>query len=157
MANEFGKSFMLYKARNSGDGAASQWSLGSKKDCVFLEMANQVGKDANDNAKFDWDNKIVFKLGEADIGEVLSTLVGMQQAIGPFDPTKNKHKGLYHSNKHGNAILHLGKDEHQRFRIYLSVKRDGVQTLVQHTFTKGEACILSNLLRRAIEVMYMWD
>lgn len=157
MTKEFGKSFMLYKARNSGDGAASQFSLSSKKDCVFLEMANQVGRDDNDNAKFDWSNKIVFKLDEADIGEILSTLVEMQQAIGPFDPVKNKHKGLYHSNKHGNAILYLGKDEHQIFRIRLSTKRGEVKKVVQHTFTKGEACILSTLLRRAIEVMYMWD
>ena len=156
MEREFPKSFMLYKAKNDGNGAASQWSFGSKKNCVFLEMANQAGKDDKDNAKFLWDNKIRFKLGEADIGEILAVLVGLQDGVGPFDTAKSKHKGLFHSNQSGNAILYFGKDEHGRFRIYLSVKRGDEKTVVQHAMSKGEACVLSTLLRRAVEVMYRW-
>lgn len=156
MAEEFGKSFILYRANNNGNGAASQWSLGSKKDCVFLEMANQKGKDDKGNAKFDWDNKIRFKLGETDIGEILAVLVGLQDGVGPLDTTKNKHKGLFHSNQNGNAILYFGKDEYGKFRIHLSVKKNDNKSVVQHSISKGEACILSTLLRRAIEVMYRW-
>lgn len=154
---KFSKGFVLYKAKNSGDGAASQWNLGSDKDCVFLEMANQNGKDDNGNASFDWDNKIRFKLGETDIGELLAVLVGLQKSVGPFDTESGKHKGLFHSNPSGNAILYFGKNENGRFNIYLSVKRGGDKTVVQHTISKGEACFLSTLLRRAIEVMYRWD
>jgi len=159
MSEEFRKNLVFYKAKNDGNGAASQWSIGSKKDCIFLEMANQKGKDKNNNSRFDWENKIRFKLGESDIGEILAVLVGMQTGIGPFDQSKNKHRGLFHSspNKNGNAILYFGKDENGRYRIYLSVKRDGKQTIVQHTISNGEACILSTLLRRAIEVMYQWN
>lgn len=155
----FSKNFQLYKARGSGDGAASQWNLGSEKDCVFLEMANQTGKDDNGNASFDWGNKIRFKLGISDIGEVLSVLVGLQKGVGPMttDREPPKHKGLYHSNKSGNAILYLGKDDIGRFAIRLSVKRDGDQTVVQHFMTKGEACVLSALLRRAIEIIHKWN
>lgn len=153
----FSKNFQLYKARGSGDGSASQWNLGSEKDCVFLEMANQTGKDENGNASFDWGNKIRFKLGISDIGEVLSVLVGLQKGVGPFDLERGKHKGLFHSNKSGNAILYLGKDDTGRFGIRLSVKRDGDQTIVQHSITKGEACVLSTLLRRAIEVIHQWN
>jgi hypothetical protein len=156
MAEKFSQGFVLYKAKGDGNGAASQWNLGSKKDCVFLEMANQKGKDENNNARFDWDNKIRFKLGDADIGELLAVLVGLQDGIGPFDTTKNKHKGLFHSNQSGNAVLYFGKDEHGKFRIYLSVKRGDEKTVVQHAISKGEACVLSTLLRRAIEVMYRW-
>jgi len=156
MAEEFSKGFVLYKAKGDGNGAASQWNLGSKKDCVFLEMANQKGKDDDNNARFDWDNKIRFKLGDADIGELLAVLVGLQDGIGPFDASKGKHKGLFHSNQSGNAVLYFGKDEHGRFRIYLSVKRGEEKTVVQHAISKGEACVLSTLLRRAIEVMYRW-
>ena len=105
MAKEFGLGYMLYKAKNDGDGAASQWTLSSDKDSVFLEMANQKkDKDDKGNARFDWENKIRFKLGESDIGEILAVLTGLQKGVGPpvktdtgFD-SKTKHKGLYHSN-----------------------------------------------------------
>ena len=157
MAEEFSKGLVLYKAKNDGNGAASQWNLGSKKDCVFLEMAHQKGKDDKGNARFDWDNKIRFKLGEADIGEILAVLVGLQQGVGPLDKGKCKHKGLFHSSHGGNSILYFGKDEYGRYRIYLSVKKGEEKTAVQHTLSNGEACLLSTLLRRAIEVIYLWD
>lgn len=153
----FSKNFQLYKARGNGDGAASQWNLGSEKDCVFLEMANQTGKDDNGNASFDWGNKIRFKLGISDIGEILSMLVGLQKGVGQYDQDRGKFKGLYHSNKSGNAILYFGKDDTGRLGIRLSVKRGGDQTIVQHSMTKGEACVLSTLLRRAIEVIHQWN
>lgn len=156
MVEKFSEPFMLYKARNDGSGSASQWNLSSAKDCVFLEMTNQKGKDDNGNARFDWNNKIRFKLGSADIGELLAVMVGLQSGIGPFDPTKKNHKGLYHSSAMGNAILHFRKDDLGKFHIFLSVKRGEEKTVVQHTITKGEACILSTLLRRATEVMYRW-
>lgn len=156
MAEEFSKGLVFYKAKKDGNGAASQWNLGSKKDCVFLEMANQQGKDDNENASFNWDEKIRFKLSETDIGEILSVIVGLQDSVGPFDNVRKKHKGLFHSNKNGNAILYFGKNEHGRFNIYLSVKRDEEKNVVQHSISKGEACVLNILLRRAIEVIYRW-
>ena len=161
----FSKSFQLYKARNDGSGAVSEWDLGSKKDendntihhCVFLGMAHQKGKDDNDNASFDWDNKVIFKLGVADIGEILAVLVGLKDGVGPLDADKGKHKGLFHSNPTGNAILYFGKGPGQvGFRIHLRVKRNDEMIVVEHTITEGEACVLSTLLRRAIEVIYRW-
>lgn len=157
MSEEFAKSFMLYKAKTDGDGAASQWSLASKKDCVFLEMANQKGKNSDGNANFDWDSKIRFKLGESDIGELLAVLVGFQKGAGPFDPAKKGHKGLFHRNPSGNAILHFGHDSENRLRIHLSVKKDEQKTAIGHVISKGESMVLSTLLRRAVEVMYRWD
>ena len=157
MPEEFAKSFMLYKAKVNGDGTASQWSLGSKKDCVFLEMANQQGKNNDGNASFDWENKIRFKLGESDIGELLAVLVGCQRGAGPFDPSKKGHKGLFHKNSSGNAILYFGHDDQDRLRIHLSVKKDEQKTAIGHVISKGESMILSTLLRRALEVMYKWD
>ncbi len=155
---QFSKAFILYKPKNDGNGAASQFALSSNKNSVFLEMARQKkDKDNKGNFQFDWDNKIRFKLGETDIGEILAVLMGLQKGVGPFDTAKDKHKGLFHSNPNGNAILYFWKDEHERFRIYLSVKRDNNQSVVKHSISKGEACILGTLLRRAIEIMYLWD
>lgn len=163
MTKEFSKGFMLYKARNDGNGVASQWNMSSKKDddsvkrCVFLEMANQKGKDDKGNANFDWDNKICFKLGESDIGELLAVLVGRKDGVGPFDISKQKNKGLYHSNEKGNAILYFGMDKDNRLRIHLSIKRGDEKSAMGHAISKGEACVLGTLLRRAIEVMYRWN
>lgn len=157
MVKEFPQSFILYKAKKDGNGAASQWSLSSKKESVFLEMANQTDKDDQGNARFAWDKKICFKLKEGDIGEILAVLASVQQGVGPFDTSKKRNKGLFHSNENGNAILHFGKDQYGKFGIHLSVKRDGNQSVVMHYITNGEACILSILLRRAIEVMYRWN
>jgi len=158
MAETYPQNFVLYKAKPDGGGAASQWSLGSEKDSVFIEMSQQKnGKDDNNNYRFDWENKIRFKLGEADIGELLAVLTGLQAGAGPFDASKNKHKGLYHSTQKGsNAILYFWKDESGRFHLYLSVKKGEEQTVVKHAISKGEACVLSTLLRRAIEIMYRW-
>lgn len=156
MTKKFPQNFVLYKARNDGNGAASQFALSSDKNSVFLEMTKQKGKDGNGNPCFDWDNKIRFKLGESDIGEILAVLTGLQNGVGPFDIGKKKHKGLFHSNPNGNAILHFSKDEFGILRIYLSVKRDEEKKFVTHAINKGEACILATLLRRAIEVMYYW-
>jgi len=158
MAKEFSRAFMLYKAKSDGNGAASQWNLGSDKTCLFLEMTNQKGKDDQGNARFDWENKIRFKLGETDIGEILAVLVGLQEGVGPFDTSKNKNRGLYHQNPNGNAILYFWKDGHNRFHIYLSVKKENEKTVVvvKHAISRGEACVLSTLLRRAIEVIYRW-
>ena len=155
---EFNKGYTLYKARNDGSGAASTWSLSSKKDCIFLEMANQIGKNDKGNAKFDWENnKIRFKLGINDIGELLAVLAGIQDGVGPFDSTKKKHKGLFHTNPSGNAVLYFGRNDHGMFQIYLSVKKNDEQTVVQHSISKGEACVLNTLLRRAIEIIYQWN
>ena len=154
---KYSKAYMLYKANNSGSGSASQWNLGSEKDCVFLEMTNQKGKDEKGNASFDWNNKIRFKLGESDIGEIISVLSGIKNGVGPFDKDKQKHKGLFHSNPSGNAILYFGTDQEGVLRIYLSVKRDGETKRVQHAITTGESCVLNTMLRRALEVMYAWN
>lgn len=156
MAKQFPENLMFYKAKKDGKGAAGQWSLSGERNSVFLEMTNQVGFDDNKNAKFDWNNKIRFKLGVNDIGEILAVLVGVQNGVGPFDTSGNKNKGLFHSNPNGNAILYFGKDERGIFRIYLSVKKGDNKIVVQHTITKGETCVLSILLRRAIEVIYRW-
>jgi len=149
----------MYKPRRSCDGCASQWSISSKKDCVFLEMAKQCGKTEDGNAKFDWDKKISFKLGDSDIGEILSVLNGMKPAVGPFDSQKGKHKGLFHSNQNGNSVLYFGKDDQGVLRIHLSVKRSDQPNIcvASHNITIGESCILKTILERAVVVCYNWN
>jgi len=153
---KYPENFMIYKARNDGKGAASQWSLASKKDCIFLEMADQEGKDNSGNARFNWKNKIRFKLSETDIGEILAVMVGLKKGVGLFDSKTQKYKGLFHQSASANAILYFGVDRNNRLQVYLSVKRGNEKQACHHTISEGESCVLSTLLRRAIEVIYQW-
>ena len=158
MSDKYAKSFVMYKPRRSGDGSASQWSIASNRECMFLEMSNQTGKDKNGNATFAWADKIIFKLGEGDIGELLAVIAGVKRGVGPLDTNKGKHKGLFHTNDKGNSVLYFARDQNTNcLNIFLSTKKGDEKTIAKHTITDGEACVLGTLLRRAIEIMYKWD
>jgi len=156
MGDQYSENFVLYKARNDNSGAVSQWNIAGERDCVFLEMAKQKGKNENGNATFGWDDKIRFKLGDADIGELLAVLVGIQKGAGPLND-KGEHKGLFHSNPKGNAVLYFGKDKAGVLRVHLSVKKGDEKVAIGHAITKGESCVLNTLLRQALVVMYRWQ
>jgi len=157
MSEEFSKPFILYKAKRDGGGAASQWCVSSKKDSVFLEMADQKGKDSNNNPTFNWDKKIKFKLGVSDLGELLAVLRGIQSGVGPVDKDQNKHKGLFHQNDNGNSVLYFAKDDRNILRMCLSTKKGDERTRVQHAISTGEACVLETLLSRAVEIIHGWE
>lgn len=159
---KFLRALDFYKPKNNGAGAASQWSIGSKRDCVFLEMAGQTTSQ-DDIARFDWDKKIKFKLDTTDIGEILTVISGYSSGIGPLEKDGSKHKGLFHSSKSGNAVLKFScmTDEEHGTRLYyiaLSVKNavtDVVKT-VSHTLTEAEVIVLGVALRKIIEVILDW-
>ncbi|KKL97904.1 hypothetical protein LCGC14_1829800, partial [marine sediment metagenome] len=101
---KFKKSFAVYRARKNNGGVAAQFDFNPQSKLLFLEMAAQTGKqDKNNNALFDWPNKIAFKLGIVDIGELLCVLIGKQTGVGRFDD--GRYRGLYHENENGNSML----------------------------------------------------
>jgi len=156
MADEFSESFKLYKAKRDGYGVASQFDFSKDKKAVFIEMANQAGKmDTRGAAKFDWKNKISFKLDLADVGEVLSVLARRQNGVGT--QKDGKHTGLYHQNQNGDSVLYFTARNDGGFYIGLSVRRDDTKRQLKHYISNGEAMVLETLLRRAIEVVHRWD
>lgn len=149
------KSLNFYKPRQDGRGSASQWSLGSKNDCVFLEMSKEIGKDENGNSRFDWPKKLKFKLDELDIGEILSVIYGRQTGIGPKDPEKGRHKGLFHQNDKGNSILSFEESaDSQQVHTRLSAKIGDEQNFVQLSMRIPELCLLKIFLEGAIRKIY---
>ena len=64
--------YNIYKPLQE-DGAAIQFSYDFLKKSIFLEAAKQKGVKLEIGSKeqFDWDNKIVFKIGTADIAQML--------------------------------------------------------------------------------------
>lgn len=152
---KFKKSFSIYRARRSNDGVASQFDFNPKTKLLFLEMATQTGKqDEKGNALFDWKNKIAFKLGTVDIGEILCVLIGKQVGVGRLDG--DRHKGLYHENEKGNAVLSFEKSKHSGYYMKLSIKRGEEKIQLSQTLTNGEGIVLSTLFRCVIEAKYEW-
>lgn len=152
---KFKKSFSIYKARRSHDGVASQFDFNPQTKLLFLEMAVQTGKqDDKGNALFDWKNKIAFKLGITDIGEILCVLIGKTNGVGRLDG--DRHKGLYHENDSGNSMLFFEKGNSGGYYMKLSIKRGEEKIQLAQTLTNGEGIVLSTLLRCVIEAKYEW-
>ncbi|KKM05111.1 hypothetical protein LCGC14_1757380 [marine sediment metagenome] len=152
---KFKKSFAVYRARKSNDGVAAQFDFNPQSKLLFLEMAAQTNKqDTKGNALFDWKSKIAFKLGTVDIGEILCVLIGKQAGVGRFDD--GRHKGLYHENEKGNAVLYFEKGKHGGYYIKLSIRRGEDKIQLSQTLTNGEGIILPTLLRCVVEAKYDW-
>ncbi len=148
--------YKIFKPNKSLQGAASQWELNAEKGMMFVEFANQKTTE-DKSVSFDWEDKIVMKLGVSDIGDILATLVGLQDGIGPKDG-EGRRKGIYHQTDKGNTILQLAKKNGADvFYIRISKKpKNGQPIVATHSMTLGEGMVLSTLLRRAIEVIHLW-
>jgi hypothetical protein len=112
----------IYKANPKGTGSVAQFKMANNNDCMFLECANQIG-EMKSSRPYDWDNKIIVKLGEADICKMLAYFRLHQ----PGAPLK-----LYHQSPGGgNKGIELKWQEYNgRQSYYLTVT---------HQKAKGEA------------------
>ncbi len=152
----------FYKPTSSGQGAASKFNLSYKEKqtkegkkygewMLFFEMSKQGAKDDSGNDRFDWENAIKVKLGEADIGEMLAVLQGRKNTVGA--------KGsLYHQSPDGgNKSIALSVSDRGGYSLNVSAQdKDKKVTKLFHSLTDGEAAILQVLLQRAVEIIYEW-
>lgn len=153
---KFLKSFKIFRANKSREGAASQWSLSDKegKVSLFVDAAKQKPTDdAEGNATFDWDSKLTMKLGEPDVGEILCVLKNIKREVGTG-------KGLFHANDKGNSVLNFSLYEKDNnpvcYSLRVSTQRDGVNSMVQHLVSFADGEILRVLLERFIARKYDW-
>lgn len=168
--NRSRKSYAIYRTNRENKGTAIQWELSHKvtknkknEDVdlyfMFLEGAPQVGVDDNDNARYDWQNKITVKLGENDIGEILAVLNGLKDSAG--------YKGsLYHQTPGGgnkSITFAINQPEGKNYEPSMGYKlriasQDAQKNLkqVQLIINPAEAEIIKALLGRAIVRMFGW-
>ena len=94
------KELRVYKPGTNGSAVKFQKRVDKKNYdelMAFAEFANQVGKDTNGNARFDWKSEdnpngkfITIKLSELDIAKMLLVLRDQVDKIGLFhDPNKS--------------------------------------------------------------------
>ncbi len=156
------KNYRIYKPKKDGKGAASQLEV--RKDdtkygtvLIFFKGSQQVGFDDNKNAKFAWSNEEEFpnkvvnmKLGENDIGELLTVLNRQKEKVGQKD------FGIYHQHPKGNTTLKFAwLKEYGQFGLRLASKaNDGNLIEVKHFVSQEEGQVLRILLEQALLLYY---
>lgn len=147
----------FYRPNKSGNGAAIALQLSYKKDNefdkyqLFLIGANQLkDNDSNGNAQFDWKSPITVKLGENDLGEILSVLEGRKDFVGP--------KGsLFHQTPGGGSKVVGFSMSENGYSLSLSAQdKDKNIKKVFMNLSHAEASVMCVLIKRGIEKMFMW-
>lgn len=145
--------YNIYKPLSKeGAGAALQFSFDSNKQAIFLEAARQQGARLEIGSKdqFDWENKIVFKIGTADIGEILLLFGGKKQEIACIHkPQNGSHTSVLEIKKQ------TGKYDNYMFKLAKTATVDGeretrsVSMYVDHK----EMAILAHFFRDSLTRM----
>ena len=140
------KGYTLYKRTKSGKGGAVEFELNVERQALYVSAAHQ-----KDDTHFDWDAKIVMKLGLADIGGVLSLLERRVQ----------KKVDLFHRTDSHDTNLELAPAEGREEAGYvLAVARkrkvERAWDRVRIGVTEGEAAVLVPLFRAAVVRLAGW-
>lgn len=147
--------FAIYKARRAGGGAALRFDFNPSREAIFAEFAQQKG---GAEREFDWENKMVFKLGPADIGKILVVLEGKSGANAVdlyHDPTKSA-GGAGSASGIKNAALAVSKSERGFvFKLSQQSAEGGVRAISVNV-SEDEAALLRILLNRAVERIFAW-
>lgn len=147
--SKYRKSFCIYKARSGADfsgGAAAQFQLSSDNSCVFLELARQIA-DKESPRPYDWDKKIIVKLGQGDIGKLLHFMNSC---------ANGETLDLFHKNEKGNKILKLTAQD-RGFYLKVSAKEgDNQADGISLPIGWDEAYLLKLALERAFLNILSW-
>lgn len=145
---DYSNKFCIYKPNRTNTGSALQMDYNAIKKCTFLEMAKQTGEQ-----KFDWANKLVFKMNDVDLAKILLVLEGKKQTAELFhDPNKGKEA----PGEIKNNTLSVSKGTFGFFIKLSQQKQDATVVSVNCSLSDEEALIASVLMRNAIEKTYGW-
>ncbi len=150
----------IYKPNTRLTGSVAQFKMGSKNDCMFLELAKQV-RPMDDPKPYDWEKtKIIVKLGTVDITKMMAyfspQLLYYRQVPEPLK--------LFHKTNTGSKTIELkwqereykGKTTHS---YYLSVSsKQGSQdaTKIACPISLDEVELLKVGFTRALEIILGW-
>ena len=142
--------FNIYKPlQKEGMGAALQFSYDANKRAIFLEAAQQKGVKLTIGSKeqFDWENKIVFKIGTTDISRMLPVFAGREREA----------KCLHSQQGTGRtSVLEFIQGEYQgktNFSLKLSRTADGKTRRIGMFISQEEAGILAHFVRESLTRM----
>jgi len=139
--------FAAPKPNKSGTGSTVQFALNTKHGCVLMTLAKQVEGTNVDSAKFDYENKITFKLNTTELGQFLRVFMGKDESI-------NNEKGLFHSFEGNSSTIKCKKNDPKYGGFYLTAKRG--ESSCAAAISDGEAEVLISLFTQAIVTIYAW-
>lgn len=163
--------FRIYKPTKSNSGAASaiQTKLILVKDRWELQLfwvATQQVASSTENAAFAWADKektVTMKLGDPDVGELLTVLSGISTSLGRKEASDKPGKGLFHQNAGGNTTMTFQAQRDEKtgelgYWLRLASKsKAGKLVEVKHRVTAGEGELLRSLLNQWVVSSYGWD
>ena len=140
----------IYKPLQKADmGAALQFSYDADKRAIFLEAARQKGAKLAIGSKeqFDWEGKIVFKIGVTDIGRLLLLFNGRVKE------TKCLHS---QAGTGRTSVLEIIRGEYKgepNFKMTLSRTADGETKRVGMYLNMDELSLLAHFVRESLTRM----
>ena len=148
------ETFKVTKPKNDGNGTTVQLQRGSVEAgrCVFMTFAKQKSDTTVQDAKFDYDNKVIVKLGHMDIGAMISVLSLRAPSLGE--------KGLYHQFKDTKTSIKMKKNDPKYGGFFLEVNKtsgENVRSGGGIPITEYEAIPMKLLLESCIPWMYGWE
>jgi len=142
--------YNIYKPlKKEGAGAALQFSYDPDRRAIFLEAANQKGPKLEIGSKdqFDWDGKIVFKIGVADVAKMLPLFNGREKVA----------KCLHSQQDLGRtSVLEITAGVYQdkpNFAVKLSRTMDGETRRVGLFLSQDEMGVLAHFMRESLTRM----
>lgn len=151
---KFRRDIGIYKPNPKGNGSVAQFKIGGNDDCMFLECANQ-NAPMKSPKPYDWENKIIVKLGESDLCKMLAYF-GMHKPGAPLR--------LHHETPGGgNKQVELKWQEYNgRSQYYMTVshqleKGQPPKTRVSFSLGLDEVEYLKIGFKKALEKILAWD
>lgn len=145
--------YNIYKPLAKADaGAALQFSYDPIKGAIFLEATRQQGErlPIGDKNQFDWSNKIVFKMGVTDVGQLLLVLNGRKTTVECLHSGQDKaHTSVLKLNKQS------GDYDNYCLKLTRTDKTEGSKTTksVQIYIDHHEMAILAQFMRESLNRM----
>lgn len=148
----------IYKANKRKSGSVAQFKMGGDDTCMFLELAKQV-RDMDDSKPYDWENKIIVKLGYTDISKILAYFAPQ---IMYYRTPPNSLK-LFHQTSKGSKSIELKWQSNEykgnkTYSYYLTVssKQGDVVNKVSVPISLDEVELLKVGFNRALEIILCW-
>jgi hypothetical protein len=145
--------YNIYKpSKKEGAGAALQFSYDENKRGIFLEAARQQGGRLPIGSKeqFDWSKKIVFKIGTADIGQLLLLFSRAKNDIACIHkPQDSSHVSALEVKKQ------TGDYDNYRLQLSRTVMQGGEKTTqsIAMYIDHSEMAILAHFVRECLTKM----
>lgn len=164
--SKFMKQYRIYKPMPSGTGAAVYFvpvhdTRPEKRNefCLHINFAAQTPGMSEENfAQFDWENKIIVKMGIHEIGEMIGVIKGYTDAVGNIPKSGGEAK-IYHKGAGGvNKNIEFKKTDRG---FWIGVSQNNQSDATQNRrialgITTGEALALQVLLERFINLHFDW-